>query len=50
MAEVDEENPHVELTSEDDLKNEITELKVTITSLEEDIKDKIKKLSERNHH
>ena len=44
---VDEENPHVELTSED-LKNEITELKVTIASLEEDIKDKIKKLSEKD--
>ena len=48
VAEVDEENPHVELTSEEDLKNEITELKVTIASLEEDIKDKIKKLSEKD--
>ena len=48
VAEVDEENPHVELTSEEDLKNEITELKVTIASFEEDIKDKIKKLSEKD--
>ena len=48
VAEVDEVNPHVELTSEEDLKNEITELKVTIVSLEEDIKDKIKKLSEKD--
>ena len=48
VASVDEENPHVELTSEEDLKTEITELKVTIASLEEDFKDKIKKLSEKD--
>ena len=47
VAEVDEENPHVELTSAEDLKNEITELKVTIAYLEEDIKEKIK-LSEKD--
>ena len=48
VAKVDQENPHVEHTSEEDLKNEITELKVTIAFLEEDIKDIKDNLHYRN--